>query len=336
MNNWSDYPIFMAIAETGSLTAAGQKMGVSQPTVGRRLKALETHFGGPLVRKEEGKLVPTQFGYQVLDHVRRMDDEAAAIARSSATLEHSLSGPVRVSASQGVGDHWLPYALQNFRESNPDILIEASVDMHSVNLAQREADIALRWKGPGSQNSLIGRKVVSFGFGLYAGRTYIEKFGAPKTMDEVPDHDGVTVTLDGQDLMWRYIDDANMQMPRRFTFRSDSIEAHKNAIEAGYGIGPMPHCGLDDRDIIRVLPKFEVVVDLWVVAHEDLRKSARIRAAFDFLVEALHADSGHFRYGEASCIETLCNPDGPFHRHRPLRSVTAKPSKPSGAIKTAT
>ncbi|MEE9348156.1 MAG: LysR family transcriptional regulator, partial [Robiginitomaculum sp.] len=303
MNNWSDYPIFMAIAQTGSLTAAGQSLGISQPTVGRRLKALEGHFGGPLLRKEDGRLVPTEFGYQVLDHVGRMNDEAAAIERSSATLEHSLSGPVHISASQGMGDHWLPYAMQSFREVNPDIIVDVSVNMRTANLAQREADIALRWGGPGTQNSLIGRKVVSCGFGLYAGRGYIERHGMPKKSAEIIDHDGCTVTLDGHDLMWKRIVDESLLIPRRFTFRTDSVEAHKNAIEAGYGIGPLPHCGLGGRDVVRVLPEFEQVMDLWVVAHEDLRKSARIRAAFDFLIGALQDDSAHFRFGEQSCFE---------------------------------
>ncbi len=304
----------MAIAETGSLTAAGQKLNVSQPTVGRRLKALESEFGGDLLRKEDGRLVPTAFGAKVLEHVQRMDDEAAAIVRSGASLENALSGPVRISASQGLGEHWLPYAMQIFRESHPDILIEAGIAMHEANLAQREADIALRWMGPGTQNSLIGRKVVTFGFGLYASPQYLERFGAPKSLAEVADHDGVTTTMDGEDLLWKNITNGQAVMPRRFAFRSDSIEAHKRAIEAGCGIGPMPHCGIDRMDIVRVLPDFEVCVDLWVVAHEDLKKSTRIRAAFDYLIEALQADAGHFRYGEASCFYGGCNPGSVFHR----------------------
>ena len=317
----------MAIAETGSLTAAGQKLSISQPTVGRRLKALEGEFGGPLLRKEDGRLVPTAFGTKVLEHVQRMNDEAAAIVRSGASLENALSGPIRISASQGLGEHWLPYAMQDFREGHPDILIEAGIGMHEANLAQREADIALRWMGPGTQNSLIGRKVVTFGFGLYASPQYLERFGTPKSLAEVADHDGVTTTMDGEDLLWKNITDGNAIMPRRFAFRSDSIEAHKRAIEAGFGIGPMPHCGLDDTNVVRVLPDFEVCVDLWVVAHEDLKKSTRIRAAFDFLIEALQADSGHFRHGEASCFSGGCSPSGIFHRHDDKHAKPAVPAE---------
>jgi len=102
MNNWSDYPILLAVAEFGSLTAAGKKLNMSQPTVGRRIKALEDNFGTPLLRKEDGSLVPTSFGYSVLDHIRRMQSEASAIDRSSASLEKSLAGPVRISTTEGL------------------------------------------------------------------------------------------------------------------------------------------------------------------------------------------------------------------------------------------
>ena len=112
MKNWSDYPILLAVAESGSLTAAGRKLNMSQPTVGRRIRALEDHFGTPLLKRENGSLIPTVFGTSMLDHIRRMQDEASAIDRSSATLEDSLSGVVRLSATEGVGTNWLPSVMQ--------------------------------------------------------------------------------------------------------------------------------------------------------------------------------------------------------------------------------
>ena len=101
MNNWSDYPIFHAVAETGSLTAAGRKLGLSQPTVGRRIRALEQHFGTPLISKHDGALVVTEFGHKVLENIARMQDEADAIDRSRASLDSSLSGIIRLAATEG-------------------------------------------------------------------------------------------------------------------------------------------------------------------------------------------------------------------------------------------
>jgi len=102
MKNWSDYPIFLAVAEAGSLTAAGRALGMSQPTVGRRIRALEDHFG-------------------------RMQEEASAIDRSSATLEDSLSGVVRLSATEGVGTSWLPGVMNRFRQEHPDVLVDIGI-----------------------------------------------------------------------------------------------------------------------------------------------------------------------------------------------------------------
>lgn len=312
MKNWSDYPIYLAVAETGSLTAAGLRLGISQPTVGRRIKVLEEDFGAPLLTKEDGNLVPTEFGYLILDHIRRMEVEAGAIMRSSATLEHSLIGPVRLAASEGLGDWWLPSVMQIFREANPDIVVDINIDFAETNLAQREADIALRWMGPGTQNSLIGRKLVTFGFGLYASEKYIERRGLPKTPEELLDHDGAVAAMSLKDQFWP-CDQNGKPLPRpRTVFRSNNMLAHNHAVLAGFGIGMMAHASAidptkhGDEGLVRVLTEIERTEDLWIVAHEDLRRSARVRATFDFLVKSINADAAHFRSGAPTKFHHLC------------------------------
>ena len=327
MSNWSDYPILLAVAETGSLTAAGRKLGMSQPTVGRRIRALEDHFGTPLLKKEDGELVPTTFGHSMLDHIRRMQDEAAAIDRSSATLEDSLAGVVRLSATEGIGTLWLPAVLQMFRASHPDILIDLGIGFKNYNLAQREADIALRWMGPGDQNSLIGRKVATATFGLFASESYLQKNGAPQSLEDLKNHDGVMATIMDNKQLW--LMDNNKQphyLPGRVTFQTNSIWAFDEAIANGYGIGALPLCSacVSGKDTMRrVLPNVAQQEDLFLVAHEDLRRSARIRAVFDFLVEAFSQDAAFFLNGGTSVFEDAAlacggvNADKPDHAHVP-------------------
>lgn len=330
MSNWSDYPILLAVAETGSLTAAGRKLSMSQPTVGRRIRALEDHFGTPLLKKENGELVPTSFGHSMLDHIRRMQDEASAIDRSSATLEDSLAGVVRLSATEGIGTSWLPAVLQVFRASHPDILIDMGVGFKNYNLAQREADIAVRWMGPGDQNSLIGRKVATATFGLFASETYLQQKGSPQSLDDLKDHDGVMATIMDDKQLW--IMDNNHQphyLPGRVTFRTNSIWAFDEAIANGYGIGALPvfgGCALGrNGNIRRVLPNVSQQEDIFLVAHEDLRRSARIRAVFDFLVEAFAQDAAYFLNGGSSIFDNVAsglscggaNADNPDHVHAP-------------------
>lgn len=322
MNNWSDYPIFIAVAETGSLTAAGRKLKMSQPTVGRRIRALEDQFKTRLLTKENGKLVPTSFGNSILDHVRRMQDEAAAIARSSATLENSLAGVVRMAATEGMGTTWLPAVMQIFRTSHPDILIDLGIGFRDYNLAQREADIALRWMGPGEQNSLIGRKVATVTFGLYASQDYIARRGMPQSLEELKEHDAVLAKIMDDKVLWLMGDGRKPEhLPERVTFKTNSIWAFNTAVSQGYGIGAMPLCGIFPEDgLVRILPNLSQQEDLFLVAHEDLRRSTRIRAVFDFLVDAFAKDASYFLNGGTSAFggaEMQCgvNAGNPDHEH---------------------
>jgi DNA-binding transcriptional LysR family regulator len=299
--NWSDYPVFLAVAEAGSLTAAGKSLGMSQPTVGRRIRALEDHFGTPLLRREDGNLIPTTFGQSMLDHIRRMQDEAAAIDRSSATLEDSLSGVVRLSATEGIGTAWLPGVMQHFRATHPDVLIDIGIGFRDFNLAQREADIALRWKSPGEQNSLIGRKVATCKFGLFASPEYLARAGVPETLSDLSKHDGVVASIMDGKILWITDHDTEqpMHLPGRITFKSNSIWAFCEGLEQGYGIGMLPlnATGTTAAHLTRVMDHFEHEEDLYLVAHQDLKRSARIRAVFDFLVEAFRQDQNFFRDG---------------------------------------
>ncbi len=304
MKHWSDYPILLAVAETGSLTAAGKKLGMSQPTVGRRIRALEDHYGTPLLKREEGGLVPTRFGVSMLDHITRMQEEADAIERSSATLDHSLAGVVRLSGTEGVGTMWLPKVLQVFREDHPDIQFDLGIGFRSFNLAQREADIALRWSSPGDQNSLIARKVASVTFGMFASASYVQRRGIPQTLEELREHDGVSLTImDGQSL-WKHDNyDKADYIPKRMAFQTDSVWAYDEAIANGFGIGMLPlcnSCACERDSFVRILPNVQHQEALYLVSHEDLRRSQRIRAVYDFLAEAFREDTDYFLNGGVS------------------------------------
>ncbi len=302
MSNWSDYPIFLAVADTGSLTAAGKQLKLSQPTVGRRIRALEEHFGTPLLTKEKGALVPTTFGHSMLDHIRRMQREASAIDRSSASLEKSLAGPVTIAATEGLGTHWVVFAMQALRAAHPDLLVDMNIGFEQVNLAQREADIALRWMGPGDQNSLIGRKVADCGFGIYASSDYVAR--RPEVVSSKADlttHDSVVMEASETGILWPK-DENKTPIPfGRLTFKSNSLAAHINAIISGYGMGCMPICMVEpEMELTRILPDYTHHEGLWLVAHEDLTRSIRVRTVFDFLVDAIQKDKGFFYSGAPS------------------------------------
>ena len=309
MSIWSDYPILLAVAETGSLTAAGKRLGLSQPTVGRRIRALEDHFGMQLLAKSDGRLAPTSFGSRILDHIRRMSEEADAISRASASLESKLAGVVRLSATEGIGTQWLPPVLAEFRTDHPEVLVDIAVGFRTYNLAQREADIALRWGSPGTQNSLIARKVATPRFGLYASPAYLDANGRPETLEDLSEHDAVFAMIDDDHPLWigTSMDDPKLSHPPgRVTFRTDSIWAFSEAVVQGYGIALMPLVTVEHRSLglERVLPDVHDEEDLWIVAHEDLRRNPRIRSVFDHIVGAFTKDAGFFQDGGESAYMT--------------------------------
>ena len=240
MDDWSDYLVCLAVAEAGSLTAAAQQLGVSQPTVTRRLQALEQRFGEPVFDRDQGQSRLTTLGQKVVAHAKRMREEASAIERAVIAQDQSLSGLVVVSASEGLGADWLPRALASFQRANPQIGIEIAIKNHSANLADREADIALRWNGPGTQQSLIGRRGATVGAGLYASRDYLEEYGRPEKVEDLADHACVGWTV-GDFFGWPSSVSGSAVVPKNISFKANSPASHLKGIEAGFGVGVTSH-----------------------------------------------------------------------------------------------
>jgi DNA-binding transcriptional LysR family regulator len=302
MEEWSDYQVCLAVGEAGSLTAAADALKVSQPTVSRRMKALEERLGEPLFERNGGRLKPTSLGRKIIDHAARMREEARGIARAAVAQDQSLTGLVVISASEGLGADWLPSALADFQAANPQIGIEVSIKNHPANLVDREADIALRWNGPGEQQSLIGRRGATVGAGLYASKAYLERRGMPDSVEALADHDAVAWSV-GDFFGWPSTADGSPVLPRHTAFKANSPASHLSGVRAGFGVGVTSHrLARPYPELVRLMPDFQPTLDLWVVAHETVRKSARIRAAFDHIIAQLEKDAGFFRDGEPSVL----------------------------------
>lgn len=296
MPNWDDYRAFLAIAETGSLSAAGRKLGVSQPTLSRRLTALEEKLDASLFIRTPNGLDLTETGEQILDHVRHMADEAGAVERLATGHDRGLEGTVVISVVEAIGMVWLTRHMARFRARYPGITIEIKIDLAAADLIRREADIAVRMFRP-HQANLIAKKVGSIHYGFYATEAYLEARGTPGTVEDLRGHDMVAP---GAELL-RYVEQQlrDQHIPLgRMVFRSNSMFALVTATRSGYGIGV--HSGLAAYypEMIRILPEITPFKsDLWLVTHTDLKRSARIRAVFDFLSE-LFADHRAVLRGE--------------------------------------
>jgi DNA-binding transcriptional LysR family regulator len=288
--NWSFLKDFLAVGASGSLSQAARRLGVSQPTLTRRMAALEEALHAELFRRSPRGLELTEAGEALLPPAREMEEAAKAAELAVSGRDLSLSGLVRITATEGLALEWLTPALARFREEQPQIDVEIIVRNTALNVLRREADIAIRLGRP-SQAELVARRTGDLLLGLYASHEYIEAHGVPEASDDLTSHRGVAfdeadVFTGAGGFMERVLGGA------RIVYRANTLGAQRAAIRAGFGIGGQA-CFIADRDpnLVRVLPGTEVRFEIWLVTHPGLRRSARIRAVYDFLSEQLAASA---------------------------------------------
>ncbi len=289
VEDWDNVRFFLAAARAGSLNAAAKMIGASQPTMSRRIAALERNIGAPLFDRHRDGLVLTEVGNSIMERALAIEEAAHALDRRILAQGDGMAGPVRISATEGIGSLWLTPRLRAIADRQRDLRLEVQLDNAPVNLIRREADIALRLSRP-STPDLVARKVGELSFGLYASRGYCEEHGEPTTLAEVANHSLVEVLLRqaAPDQAWHRVLDGEP----RIAFTTNSTIAQLAAVRAGYGITMMPRYvhGLVD-DLVELLPGTNWRRrELWLVAHPDLRTSARIRFVFDAIADFCLAD----------------------------------------------
>ena len=284
--DWDLYRTFLAVLDAGSLSGAARALGIAQPTVGRHIEALEAALGGdPLFTRSPGGLRPTEAALALQPHAQAMALAAEALLRTVSGPSGAVSGTVRVTASEIMGGEVLPAILTDFHERHPGVTIELVLSNRQEDLLRREADIAVRMARP-TQDALLARRIGAVGVGLFAHRRYLQRHGEPRSIDE-PGH--VAVGFDRDPGVARTIRNLNLPLDRDFfDFRSDSDLAQPATLRAGFGIGGCMY-GLARRDpnLVHVLTGVGFEMEMWVVMHEDLKSSRRMRLMFDHLVEAL-------------------------------------------------
>jgi DNA-binding transcriptional LysR family regulator len=286
---WELYRTFLAVLQEGSLSAAARALGITQPTAGRHVEALERALNVSLFTRSQNGLQPTDVALVLQMHAEALQHTAAALERAASghAGEAGVQGVVRVSASEVVGVEVLPPIIAALREKHPRLTIELVLSNRVQDLLKREVDIAVRMVRP-KQAQLVARRIGSIEIGLHARRDYLERHGMPRSLKALMDH-----TLIGYDRPSAFVREASKSWPgyarASFALRADSDLAQLALIRAGAGIGgcQVPLARRDDS-LVRVLPKlFALPLETWVTMHEDLRASPRCRATFDALVDGL-------------------------------------------------
>jgi len=284
--DWDLYQSLHAVVRAGSLSAAARTLGLSQPTVGRHIEQLEQALGLPLFTRSPQGLRPTELALALAPSLEAMASAAQAALREASGDADTVGGVIRLTASEVIGAEVLPALLADFHELHSDVVIELGLSNRAENLLHREADIAVRMMRP-TQSGLRARRVGSIGGGLYAHRRYLQRHGEPRTLND-PGH--AAIGFDRDDASVRAIAGAPPALTRElFAFRSDSDLGQLAAVRAGFGIGGCQH-GVARRDpnLVHVLGDvFNFELECWVVMHEDLKASRRMRLMFDHLVAGL-------------------------------------------------
>ena len=290
--DWNLLRSFLAIYETGTLTLAAKRLGSTQPNMGRYLRELEGVIGETLFVRRPGKLEANDHAHQLFLAVAPM---AHAIRNAERVFTDAkggcadIVGVVRVAVSEMFGYYVMPKILAPMLHDQPQLEIELSVSNLTDNLLRRDADIAVRFFRP-EQSDIIAYKLGEVTFGLYAHEDYIVKFGEPEGY-EIP-VGGFLTGFDKEPFpLAEALRDGAPSAPLRFRFRSDFTLARQAIVECGGGVGMIQTDIAATRPGLRrvLVDQVQLVQPVWLCAHDELRRSQRMRYVWDHLKEGIEA-----------------------------------------------
>jgi DNA-binding transcriptional LysR family regulator len=287
--DWEWYRSFLSVMEHGSLSGAARALGLGQPTVGRHIDGLEKALGLKLFTRSFDGYAPTDAALELKPYAAGLSATAAALRRAADSLGERVRGTVRVTASEVIGVEVLPPILANLRRKHPELSVELMLSNRIDDLLHREADIAVRMVPP-TQAALVAKRIGGIDLGMHAHQNYLERFGTPKTLQELSGH--TLIGYDRENEMIRRLQNQFGAFARSsLAFRADSDLAQLAAIRAGFGIG-ICQSALAKRDanLVRILPrKFSLALDTWIAMHEDMRGNPRCSVTFSALAEGIAA-----------------------------------------------
>ncbi|MEP1206820.1 MAG: LysR family transcriptional regulator [Rhizobiaceae bacterium] len=285
--DWNQARALLATVEEGSLSAAARALGLTQPTLGRQVKALEEDLGIVIFERNGAALELTPSGIELLQHVRTMRDAANSISLAASAQSQSIEGTVCITASDVFSVYILPPILKHLRTTAPRLKIEVVASNDIRDLQRREADIAIRHVRP-EQPDLIARLLQDSKAYFYASTTYLENRGRPTNTDDLRGHD--FVSFGDVDRMIGYMNDFGLQLScDNFPVNSENGMFAWELVRQGFGIAPMSEQVAEQtEEVERLLPAMDpFIVPIWLTTHRELHSSRRIRLVFDTLAEHL-------------------------------------------------
>ncbi len=287
--DWDKLRIFHAAAQEGSFTRAGETLEMSQSAVSRQVSALEQELGTTLFHRHARGLILTVEGELLMRATRDIILKLENVRAQLVDARGQPTGTLRVTTTVGLGSTWLTSRLNEFIDLYPGIHLELILNDDELDVAMRQADVAIRLRAP-TQPDLVRRKLFTVHFHVCAAPAYLERFGQPKTADDIDKHRIVVFGENAptylKDMNWLCTAGREPGNPRVPTLSVNSLVAIRSAVEKGVGIAMLPDYLIGpESELVKVLPDYEVPsFDCFFVYPEELRDSARVTVFRDFLI----------------------------------------------------
>ena len=288
MFDWNDLKAFLAVARGGSTLAASKALGVNQTTVARRIESLEHDLGFKLFERGQTGSRLTEAGEVLMPDAEMVERAAIRFSNQAAGQLRGAEGALRLTTNELVANSMVIPALPEFRRAHPNVQVDLVIADRSVDIANGEADLAIRTSRALAESDLVARKICDHNMALYCSREYAARRGVPASHGELKDHDLIDVTVDMGEMpaatwMMRH---AGGRQP---ITRSNSMGSLMHAVKAGLGIGALPTTIGDlDHDLVRCSEVIEEArVSSWIVTRRELKDTPRVRAFIDFMAPHL-------------------------------------------------
>ena len=286
--DWDKLRIFHAVADAGSFTHAGHELSLSQSAVSRQISALEDGLNVPLFHRHARGLILTEQGEVLYRTAHEVFTKLSAAQTRLMDSKEKPSGELRITTTVGLGSVWLTPRLKEFTELYPQIAVTLLLDDNELDLAMREADVAIRLRRP-TQPDLIQRKLFTVHHHLYASIDYVKKNGIPKSLEDLDKH---RILIFGQTPT--YLTSVNWLEsvgrpdgdPRSVALRINSAYGLRRAVQSGIGIASLAdYIVAADGNLVQIdLPVETPEFDTYFVYPEELKETKRVTVFRDFIV----------------------------------------------------
>lgn len=301
MLDWNDLRFFLGVAREGSTLAAGRSLRTSQTTVARRIAALERALGVPLFEKRQAGYALTPAGEELLPLAERVELEAQRFADAAGARNRQLAGTVRITTEEVYAIILLAPYLLELHEKYPEILIEVDTSQAVRDLGAGEADIALRSTVGEQPAGIVGRTICIDDWALYCSKAYAARNGVPTTVKQLKKHPFVG---GGGGNLWRHYEAwlKTLGLQDQVAVHHATSAGLLSGVRSGFGIAVLPCIAADaDPDLVRCLaPRAGHGRTLWLLTHERVRHTPRVRAVIDFLYERLNSHVRRLQEAQAA------------------------------------